>query len=91
MVAINECFKTKFEYRLMSYKSMSLNYPSSPSLDSDEVWEQLQQILIFGEVFLHCNLGLEDVDLEALQPSGLVRPGWNDSGIDSFYLGPNLL
>ena len=52
---------------------------------------QLQQILIFGEVFLHCNLGLEDVDLEALQPSGLVRPGWNDSGIDSFYLGLNLL
>ena len=52
---------------------------------------QLQQILIFGEVFLHCNLGLEDVDLEALQPRGLVRPGWNDSGIDSFYLGLNLL
>ena len=29
MVAINECFKTKFEYRLMSYKSMTLDYPSS--------------------------------------------------------------
>ena len=90
MVAINECFKTKFEYRLMSYKSMSLDYPSSPSLDSDEVWEPASANPHPLRSF-PCNLGLEDVDLEALQPSGLVRPGWNDSGIDSFYLGLNLL
>ena len=29
MVVINECFKIKFECRLMSYKSMTLDYPSS--------------------------------------------------------------